>query len=658
MANSLKFKSIYKSITQLPTTDLPDLVILTGRNGSGKTHLLEAISSGAVSSSLVNDTNSDVLLLDWNNIVPTDTGVFNPAAYQTKKSNWFNKIRSEQDKVLPALRQSVSGLGLPVEHYSSFRKILAIDEYVLSQYIEDENERKKAIDKLQNAIQTHGRTVYNKIQHSIGDEDWKKVAPVVAKEKPELFLQPSESQFFDEERFLWGKVDVFQQAFGRLFSTYRELIHQNDRLEKYPPKGEGPRHLSESEFIAQYGEPPWDFANRILEVCRLDFRVEPPPLHEIGSYEPKLTKLSSEVEMRFEDLSSGEKVLMSFALCLYNATDARQEKPFPKLLLLDEVDAPLHPSMVVSLINTVRNVLVEGKGVSVIMTTHSPSTVALAPEEALYEMSSVGPKIEKISKSRAVSVLTYGVPTLSVSLEGRRQVFVESRTDARLYERLYQTYKEYFSSERSLIFIEVGRTESSGGESNAGCAQVARLVNNLTGAGNSSVFGLTDWDGSRCPTSRVHVLSPQKRDGLESVLLDPVLLTAAVIRENMSFCCDTALIDSDERYTEVGDWSVDKWQNIVDRLQAYILDRDIKDDERITIQYMNNMSLDISKSYLHLDDHTLQKKVVEKFGFFQPRNRKAGDLMNHIISTVLNDYPLFVPLDLIKSFEALLEEES
>ncbi|MDT0619452.1 ABC transporter ATP-binding protein, partial [Salinisphaera sp. P385] len=136
----------------------------------------------------------------------------------------------------------------------------------------------------------------------------------------------------------------------------------------------------------------------ILEVCRLDFRVEPPPLHEVGSYEPKLTKLSSEVEMRFQDLSSGEKVLMSFALCLYNATDARQEKPFPKLLLLDEVDAPLHPSMVVSLIDTVREVLVEGKGVSVIMTTHSPSTVALAPEEALYEMNSAGPKVEKYQK--------------------------------------------------------------------------------------------------------------------------------------------------------------------------------------------------------------------------------------------------------------------
>ncbi|MDT0619737.1 AAA family ATPase, partial [Salinisphaera sp. P385] len=263
-ASSLKFKSIYKSITKLPDTKLPELVVLTGRNGSGKTHLLEAINSGFVCSSLVNNTNTDVLLFDWNNIVPNDTGVFNPGAHQTKKSNWFNKIRSEQDKVLPALRQSVSGIGLPPEHYSSFRKILAIDESVLCQYIESKQDRERAAEKLQKAIKTHGKTVYNQVQRHIGDDDWKRVAPVVASEKPELFLQPTESQFFDEERFLWGKVDVFQQAFGRLFSTYRELIHQNDRLEKYPPREGGPRHLSETEFIAQHGEPPWDFANKIL----------------------------------------------------------------------------------------------------------------------------------------------------------------------------------------------------------------------------------------------------------------------------------------------------------------------------------------------------------------------------------------------------------
>lgn len=658
MANTLKFKTIYKSITRFPDTELPQFVVLTGRNGCGKTHLLEAISVGSVSSSLVNDLNTDVRLYDWNSIVPNDTGVFNPASYQNKKSNWFNKIRTEQEKALPALREELNKFGLPVERFSSLRQILSIDESVLKQYIDDPEKREEAERKIKQNISNQGKNIYKQVRRNINDDEWKKVAPSIAEERPDLFLETSESNFFSYEKFLWGEVDVFQQAFGRLFSEYRDLIHQNDRLERYPPKGEGaPRHLNEKEFKERYGEPPWDFVNRILDVCRLDFRVEPPPLHEVGSYEPKLIKLSSDVEMRFQDLSSGEKVLMSFALCMYNAQDARQENPFPKLLLLDEVDAPLHPSMVASLINTIKDVLVEGKNVSVILTTHSPSTAALAPEEALYEMSPSGPSVEKVSASRAVAVLTYGVPTLSVSLEGRRQVFVESKTDARIYERLYQRYKESLDSQRSLVFIEVGKTTASGGESNSGCAQVKRLVSNLAKAGNDSIFGLVDWDGCRASSQRVHVLSPNIRDGLESLLMDPLIVAATVLRENMRFCLDKALIDKEERYSEIVNWSKEKWQAIVDRLQSHVLEKDVSSDEHLEIQYLNGISLNISKSYLHYDDHAIEGAVIAKFGFLNTRSKNAGDLMNHIISTVLNDYPQLLPCDLLETFSGLLEVE-
>lgn len=67
-------------------------------------------------------------------------------------------------------------------------------------------------------------------------------------------------------------------------------------------------------------------------------------------------------------------------------------------------------------------------------------------------MNPVGPKVEKVSRSAALSLLTAGVPTLSVSFDGRRQVFVESRTDAGVYELLYQRYKSHLNSECSLVF--------------------------------------------------------------------------------------------------------------------------------------------------------------------------------------------------------------
>jgi len=314
--------------------------------------------------------------------------------------------------------------------------------------------------------------------------------------------------------------------------------------------------------------------------------------------------------------------------------------------------------MVLSLLNTIQDVLVDSKNVSVILTTHSPSTVALAPESSLYEMnaSSEGPSIKKISHGSAISILTTGVPTLSVSFYGRRQVFVESRTDAYIYEKLYQNYKSTIESERSLVFIEVGKTEESGGEKNAGCDQVKRLVSSLSDAGNSSVFGLIDWDGNRESSNRIHVLSPSIRNGIESLLFDPVLIVITVVKENIEFCKDKELIDNEDSYTNIASWDQNKWQAVVNKVQSLIIGEYKKTDDVIHIEYLNEMSLNVLKKYLHLDDHELESKIIDTFGFLKPKNNRTGGLMNHIISSVIPDYPRFLPQDLLSTFHKILNE--
>jgi hypothetical protein len=360
--------------------------------------------------------------------------------------------------------------------------------------------------------------------------------------------------------------------------------------------------------------------------------------------------------MKFDDLSSGEKVLMSFALCLYNTEDQRQAKNFPKLLLLDEVDAPLHPSMTVSLLKTIQDVLVVGKGVSVILTTHSPSTVALAPEESIYAMNPDGPKIEKVTKSAALSILSTGVPTLSISFTGRRQIFVESATDAEIYDSLYQRYKGTIASERSLQFVEVGRKDSSGGEKNAGCEQVIRLVEALVEGGNQSVLGLVDWDGSRSARARVHVLSPTKRDGLESLLFDPVLLFALVVRENLDFAQSKGLVKCGESYVMLPNWENARWQLAVDSIQSLVLGPP-QNAITVSVEYLSGLKLDIRSDFITCDDHYLEVRITKTFGFLVPRNTRAGGLMRHVIATVLTDFPQLLPGDLIATFQGLLTTE-
>lgn len=654
MTNSLSFVSIHKSLTSFESVDLPNFVVLTGRNGSGKTHLLTGITSGKIRSSLVNDVTTDVRLFDSTTIIPQDTGVFDPSQEMSRRSQWFNVVQAQRETHLPQFQNQLVSLGVPVGLCSTIPKMCALTKEKLVHVFDNQEKIDQVAEQVRQIRANFSNHIYSVAQNHIGDDNWRKASAIVQQRNPELFLEASQSAFFEDKNFLWGEVDPFQQAFGRVFATYRDLIHANDRLAKYPPQDEPNRqYLNEEEFVAKHGAPPWQFVNQILEACSLDFRVDHPPMHEIVSYEPKLRKLTSDVVMRFQDLSSGEKVLMSFALCLYNAEDDRQVKRFPKLLLLDEVDAPLHPSMAASLIRTIQDVLVRDKNVAVILTTHSPSTVALAPDEAIFAMNPSGPRVEKISRSTAVSLLTAGVPTISMSFDGRRQVFVESRTDAYLYDMLYQKLKSRISSERSLVFVQVGNNSESGGEHNSGCAQVIRLVERLSEGGNGTVFGLVDWDGGRRETSRIHVLSPDVRDGLESLLFDPVLLAALIIRENKPYAQDCGLVDQSETYMSLDGWGSERWQRAIDRLQNLVVGAESEID-RLQIGYTNGMTLEVRRDYLHMDDHALESTIVDVFGFLKPRNRRSGNLMRHTVETVISELPRLVPVDLQATFEKLL----
>lgn len=655
--NQLTFESVFKSITNFELCKLPGLVVLTGVNGSGKTHLLSAIKGGNVKSSLVSDYTNDVKLFDSTNIVPADTGIFDPHQLQAQRSNQFQAMRHHRDGVFPGLRNIALSLGVPASYCSSLEKLKAVNKNVFEDALKDKVLAEERWKAFQASVKQHSESVLANFLGQNGDEEWRKKMRKVGIDNPGAYLYSSPDEFYRHPILLWSDVDPFQQAFGQVFVTYRKLLHDNQIYRAFPPdSGAAEKYLTPEEFEEEYSTPPWEFVNRILEESNLDFRVDSPHLYEMSAYEPKLTKLSSNVEMRFQDLSSGEKVLMSFALCLYNTREKRQEKNFPKLLLLDEIDAPLHPSMAASLLATIKNVLVDERRVAVIMTTHSPSTVALAPEDSIYVMDPKGPRIVKTPKGAALSILTAGVPTLSVSFDGRRQVFVESFRDAKIYDSLYQRYKEKLNTERSLAFVEVGRINVSGIEQNAGCTQVLRLVNDLAQGGNNSVLGLVDWDGERKITGRVHVLSPGIRDGLESLLYDPLILFALLVGENSAYMVEKGLFPDDESYTSLANWSENRWQLHVDALQCHIFGEPPEDVEFIEVEYLSGVRLKLRQDYLHFDDHRLEGKLVECFGFIKPR-QKGGGLMQYVVEKILKDHPGFLPKDLLLTFEALLIDE-
>lgn len=136
--------------------------------------------------------------------------------------------------------------------------------------------------------------------------------------------------------------------------------------------------IPEEEVQRRYGEPPWILLNEILEASELPFRavfpdrsVRPSSLVYDSTFKLRLQDVELGVEVPYEGLSSGEKVIMSTVLGRY---DAQLVGRHPRFLLLDEPDAHLHPSLTRRFLNAVQKVFVEERGVRVIMTTQSPSS--------------------------------------------------------------------------------------------------------------------------------------------------------------------------------------------------------------------------------------------------------------------------------------------
>ena len=119
-------------------------------------------------------------------------------------------------------------------------------------------------------------------------------------------------------------------------------------------------------------------------------------------------------QYQLDSLSSGESVLMALCLASFNQYLGRRR---PKLLLLDELDAVLHPSMVAALASTLETLFVS-QGTKVLMTSHSPMTVAALHEADIFRVVRTGGHVEvsRTTKSEAISELSEGLATVDVGL--------------------------------------------------------------------------------------------------------------------------------------------------------------------------------------------------------------------------------------------------
>jgi hypothetical protein len=154
------------------------------------------------------------------------------------------------------------------------------------------------------------------------------------------------------------------------------------------------------------------------------------------------------------------------------------------------------------------------------------------------------------------------------------------------------------------------------------CDQVKKIVEDLRNAGNSSCFGVIDWDCTNEYDNKT-ILVHGRRYSLENYLFDPIYIVclflknenAHSIRKELNFeesYQEYALInDSQERLQECADWVLNKVE------QASLIQSSV---DKVDVEYANGILLKYPKWLLESKGHDLLSKFSKAFSFFDGKN--------------------------------------
>lgn len=587
------FEGKYKSITKFIWNDVPEFCVITGPNGVGKTQLLELIyySFGQVDQLY---SYMRIPRSQWKIVTIRGLNITHPNEIVFRRSAW--NFLENQVMNVQFIQNATQNLW---EQFQNYR----------------ENERN---------TQPNYKQFFDDI---------------TSKLRKDIF-NISEKEFYAEIPLYWNSnvqellTQSSSNSFSQIFYDYH-LKKAEFILQK----------KSDEEFRKLYGTPPWIILNEILKETKLPFEVNnPEDISLRGNFKFLVRNTETNELIEFKDLSSGEKILFSICFWLYNSQEI---KKLPRLILLDEPDAHLHPSMARMFIDAINNIIVKRENVRVIMTTHSPSTVAFTPVDSLIEMKRSTPRFVKIStKNRAINNLTSGLITVG---KNTKFVLVEDEIDAEFYSAIYSDSieKELINPDIPIVFIPSNKNNNNKNEGGGGKNEVKKWVDKLRENELSHLFqGIIDKDYGNIETNGIYVLS---RYSIENYLLDPLVIFALLLDNEVGYDIPNINLKLGEEY-KIKQLTKIELQNIADYIHGGIspLLTGLSSEDTVSslIKITNSIELQYPNWLLNMRGKDLLSKYSYKFG---QRIVK--------IDTLLKMYKklLIYPVDLIDLFQKIQE---
>lgn len=439
-----------------------------------------------------------------------------------------------------------------------------------------------------------------------------------------------------------AQAAVFNESVGQAFFDFR--IRQLEAL-------------SSGDLISD--SPPWDLLREIIDEAELPFTFTDPSRTSIRSdFTLSLTNTRFGKPVQFSELSSGEKVLMSLVFWLFHV---RRTKVFPKLLLLDEPDAHLHPEMSKQFLDVIDKVLVKRHGVRVIIATHNVATVALSDRQSLFEMYPTGDRIRKThSKWETLNRLTAGI--LEVS-DAKSVVIVEDEDDQEFFQFLYGELvvdQESMTSDlrdgEKLVFVQASRPRQDRRQNDTagGRSEVEKWVPKLRQAGLELIVGLVDWDRRGESGNSIFLLP---RYSIENYFVDPIVVFARLIEEQRAPTIEGVPLLAKNRSHSIVGFSQTELQIIANYVCDLIWERlsheyaaeEIDDIcQRQEIAFISGVSLMYPKWMISHRGKDILRACIDEFEGRYINQNKLTDSFQKM---------MMVPSDLVRTFVSIQRRE-
>ena len=431
---SIKLPVRYKSLQDgFEWNDIPPFAVITGVNGVGKTQLLEVIKGRA------NKANSRGTIPNIFREISSSNGPVNLI---------FSENTTQRGLTLNGLIEYVKNTDQRQVTLRNFDQQIAAYQNNINYWRQQHSQSSDKVERLQleNNINSYEEQIRNfqnqKLNANIFayDEELSRIARELHKKVKELTE--------DEIRLL--AIDNFE-SLTTVDELTRFVANENLRyMKRVTFLSETHQDQERESLVAQ--ERPYQTINRIFRQYGFDYfdMLNPFPIDGKLNGEIRFKGKEGEI-VDYHSLSSGEQAIVQFVIWSYGQ-DFRGNRL--NTMVLDEPDAHLHPSMCKMMVEIFSEMSAKkeigGGGIRIIITTHSPSTVAFTPEGSLFVMQREADNkrvIRPTTTEDAVEILGDGIFTFSRAMSSftmlststkQNLVFVEGKTDVRHYTKAMQ----------------------------------------------------------------------------------------------------------------------------------------------------------------------------------------------------------------------------